>query len=291
MTKENKIESSQTNENPAAKRKVAHALLTMVSNETMAVHFVYRGGAEAVMKLIMESKDIEVLTTCCYCILKATEYEEYCKNLTNRNITSYITELIEKGDQFIKLLCAKILAQLTSVIGIEEFLVLGGALGMIQTLILTERIETMYYAIVCLSNIGPALVGPDAEQTLRIIINLSKHLDMKIYMNAYFYISIITNFSRLEKFSSLLCDEGVLPILLHMMDAFPTINIIGLCVEAFVNLSANKKNRREIASSGIGNQLDKIFEIGTPLVKAYSLMMVGNLLGSNLFMIKLLEKD
>ena len=283
MTRENKTESSQAAENPAAKRKVAHALLTMVSNETMAVHFVYRGGAEAVLKLIMESKDIEVLTTCCYCFLKATEYEEYCKNLTSRNITSFITELIEKGDQFIKLLCAKMLAQLTVVPGLEEFLVLGGAIGIIQALIATQRIETIYYAVVSLANIGPALVGPDAEQTLRIIIGLSKHLDMKIYTNAYFYISIITNFSRLEKFSSLLCDEGTLPILLHMMDAFPSISIVGLCVEAFVNLSANKKNRREIASSGIGNQLDKIFDVGTPLVKAYSLMMVGNLLGSNLF--------
>ena len=283
LTRDNKTESNQASENPAAKRKVAHALLTMVSNESMAVHFVYRGGAEAVMKLIMESKDIEVLTTCCYCFLKATEYEEYCKNLTSRNITSFITELIEKGDQFIKLLCAKMLAQLTVVQGLEEFLVLGGAIGMIQSLISTQRMETIYYAVVCLANIGPALVGPDAEQTLRIIIGLSKYLDMKMYMNAFFYISIITNFSRLEKFSTLLCDEGILPILLHMMDAFPTVNIVALCVEAFVNLSANKKNRREIASSGIGNQLDKIFEVGTPLVKAYSLMMVGNLLGSNLF--------
>ena len=175
------------------------------------------------------------------------------------------------------------LAQLTVVPGLEEFLVLGGAIGIIQALIATQRIETIYYAVVSLANIGPALGGPDAEQTLRIISGLSKHLDMKIYTNAYFYISIITNFSRLEKFSSLLCDEGTLPILLHMMDAFPSISIVGLCVEAFVNLSANKKNRREIASSGIGNQLDKIFDVGTPLVKAYSLMMVGNLLGSNLF--------
>ena len=47
-----------------AQRKVAQALLTMASNESMASHFIFQGGVEAAMKLIGESKDFIVLTKC-----------------------------------------------------------------------------------------------------------------------------------------------------------------------------------------------------------------------------------
>ncbi len=46
-------QKSQTNVN--AQRKVASALLTMVSNPLMLKHFLYKGGFEAVLKLIGES--------------------------------------------------------------------------------------------------------------------------------------------------------------------------------------------------------------------------------------------
>jgi hypothetical protein len=42
--------------NVAAQRKVASALLTMVSNPSMMKHFLFKGGFEAVLKLINESK-------------------------------------------------------------------------------------------------------------------------------------------------------------------------------------------------------------------------------------------
>jgi hypothetical protein len=47
-----------------AQRKVAQALFTMASNESMASHFIFQGGVEAAMKLIGESKDFIVLTKC-----------------------------------------------------------------------------------------------------------------------------------------------------------------------------------------------------------------------------------
>lgn len=42
--------------NYVAQRKVASALLTMVSNPLMMRHFLYKGGYDAVLKLISESK-------------------------------------------------------------------------------------------------------------------------------------------------------------------------------------------------------------------------------------------
>ena len=42
--------------NFTAQRKVARALLTMVSNDVMIKHFLFKGGLDAVLKLIQESK-------------------------------------------------------------------------------------------------------------------------------------------------------------------------------------------------------------------------------------------
>lgn len=42
--------------NFTAQRKVASALLTMVSNPLMMKHFLYKGGFEAVLKLVKECK-------------------------------------------------------------------------------------------------------------------------------------------------------------------------------------------------------------------------------------------
>jgi hypothetical protein len=59
---------SQTDGNVTAQRKVAKALLTMVGNDVMIKHFLYKGGLDAVLKLIHDSKDIEVLQVCANCL-------------------------------------------------------------------------------------------------------------------------------------------------------------------------------------------------------------------------------
>jgi hypothetical protein len=61
--------------NYTAQRKVASALLAMVSNAVMVKHFLYKGGFEAVMKLIAESKDREVLQSCGACLVEV--YKKY----------------------------------------------------------------------------------------------------------------------------------------------------------------------------------------------------------------------
>jgi hypothetical protein len=50
-----------------------------------------------------------------------------------------------------------------------------------------------------------------------------------------------------------------------------------------MNLSMSRKNRREIASSGISVHLDRIFVVGEPETRAHLLRMVGNLLNSGFF--------
>lgn len=52
---ENSIET-KVDVNYTAQRKVANALLTMVRNEIMLKHFLHKGGFEAVLKLVNESK-------------------------------------------------------------------------------------------------------------------------------------------------------------------------------------------------------------------------------------------
>jgi hypothetical protein len=45
----------------------------------------------------------------------------------------------------------------------------------------------------------------------------------------------------------------------------------------------NRKNRREIASSGIASHLDRMFVVGGPETRSHLLKMVGNLLSSGFF--------
>lgn len=58
--------------NFTAQRKVARALLTMVSNDVMIKHFLFKGGLDAVLKLVQESKDVEVLQICANCLTQVT---------------------------------------------------------------------------------------------------------------------------------------------------------------------------------------------------------------------------
>jgi hypothetical protein len=58
----------------------------------------------------------------------------------------------------------------------------------------------------------------------------------------------------LNQFSSILVDEGLLPLLLHLIDVYLNASndeVLKKCTEALTNLSINRKNRREIASCGI----------------------------------------
>ena len=50
------VENAIDNGMFTAQRKVAQALLTMVSNNAMVKHFLHKGGLDAVLKLIQECK-------------------------------------------------------------------------------------------------------------------------------------------------------------------------------------------------------------------------------------------
>ena len=101
---------------------------------------------------------------------------------------------------------------------------------------------------------------------------------------ALFIADLYNNFSRVNHYSSLLVDEGLLPLLLHLIDIHSGIDdVLRRCTEALSNLSINRKNRREIASSGIGSRLTLLFEKGANITRAYTLLVMGNLLSSGLF--------
>lgn len=121
--------------------------------------------------------------------------------------------------------------------------------------------------------------------TLRFLfVQTTKKIDVtKYYVKALFVADIYSNFSRVSHFSSLLCEEGVLPLLIHIMDTHPSDDIMRKCTEALANLSLNRKNRREIASCGIASRLTMIFELGSPSTRSHVLLIMGNLLSSGLF--------
>ena len=277
----------------AAQRKVSHALLTMVNNETMSIHFIHKGGVEAIIKLIGESTDHEVLITCMECLLAATLVPDYCKVLTEKYILSNLQGLLEKADQDIYLKIAQVITNLSYQDNLGEVLVLGGIVGIVQNLFgASQKYDIYYYCMLTMNNIGPVLQGPEAELALKILMSCTKRIDVaRNYQNACFAIDIFVNFSRLLQYATLLCEEGVLPLFIHTLEAYMTLDMMGKICEGFVNLSCTRKNRREIASSGIAGHLDKIFTMGSPGMRAHILSMVGNLLSSGFFHDKIARDD
>ena len=123
-----------------------------------------------------------------------------------------------------------------------------------------------------------------AEQVVRLCFLVVQKLDvMKNFNKALFVSDMYCNFSRLANYSSLLVEEGVLPLLMHLMDSHLHDDILRRCTETLANLSMNRKNRREIASSGIASRLQTLFNTGSTATRSSTLLIVGNLLSSGLF--------
>lgn len=155
-----------------------------------------------------------------------------------------------------------------------------------------------------LCNIAPAIVGNDAELAVRFCFQVCVHVRnfltlfltlwvfckavkkidvVRSVKNALFVADLYNNFSRISHYSSLLVDEGVLPLMLHLMDSHSTDEILKRTSETIANLSINRKNRREIASSGIASRLTLLFDKGSSATRASALLIMGNLLSSGLF--------
>ena len=277
----------------AAQRKVSHALLTMVENESMAPHFMMKGGVEAVIKLLGESTDIDVLSTCMKCLITASAVPEYCKVLTDKYILSTLSGLLDKADQDIALLIAKVTTNLTYQEPLGNVLVLGGVVSIVQGLFqIAHQHSVFFYLMVTMNNIAPCLTGPDAELALKILMSCTKRIDVaRYYENCIFAIDVFVNMTRILHYSIPLCEEGVLPLFIHALEMYLTVDMMGRIAEGFVNLSCTRKNRREIASSGIASHLDKIFTVGAPSMRAHILSMVGNLLTSGFFHDKIARDD
>jgi hypothetical protein len=120
----------------------------------------------------------------------------------------------------------------------------------------------------------------------------SKSLEIKDnYTNALFAVEIFVNFTRCFQYGALLCEEGLLPLIMSMLETHMTSDMIGKVSEALVNLSTTRKNRREIANCGIGLFLDRVFSLGAPDNRADILSMIGNLLTSGYFHDKIAREE
>lgn len=67
--------NQQSLNNVAAQRKVASALLTMVSNPLMMKHFLFKGGFEAVLRLVNDCKKYNILVMVSLHFLLGSDYE------------------------------------------------------------------------------------------------------------------------------------------------------------------------------------------------------------------------
>jgi hypothetical protein len=282
--------------NQVAQRKVAASLLSMANTDSMTNYFLNKGGIEAVTRLIYESGDSDVLYICSTALHSASMKEENCQILISKHIVAPVLKLIEIGDSQVRLHCAKTMVNLSLVSGpSEEQLVMSNALSVVQTMLSTSagNNEIMSSSMVCLSNISPSLASNnDVEVAIRTSLQIAKKLDvLKSEYSATFLMRILANLSCLPMFSNIMCEESITPLLLHVIEAHPHPDIIGYASETFLNLSLVRKNRRDIAASGLAQQLGRIFTIGDANARARALTTIGNLLNSNQFFDKMANKD
>lgn len=285
-------ETSETNR--IAQRKVAKALLTMCSNQHMSVHFISKGGLEAIFKMITESNDKDVLSTCAECLSLASNNPETCITLIIKDVLININILIENGNDIAKLHCVEVLSNLTNIEGQENMLYVKGIFLTFQAILTnTEEKKIIAYVLLCLSNIAHIFnMGPDAELAVRILNQIVKRLDILHDIEAGIFVSeIFNNFCKINSYSSLLVEEGIMVMLVAIIEAYQVSDTLEKCIESFFYLSLNRKNRREIVSSGVHHHFPKLFTIGNAETCAYCLLMIGNLLQVDLYHDKVGQRD
>lgn len=141
-------------------------------------------------------------------------------------------------------------------------------------------------------NIAPIMAGDDAETLVRLLMTGVKRLDVaRDSLSARFISRVFLSISRIPHYVSLMVDEGYLPVILAMLEFIPDNNVVDDCSEILFNLSMLRKNRRDMSTSGISSQINKLFDATNTLSRAYALLLVGNMLGSGLFIDKILRAE
>jgi hypothetical protein len=108
-------------------------------------------------------------------------------------------------------------------------------------------------------NISTCLSGADAELAVRMLLGGTKRLDLLHLPGAAAFVSeLYLNMSRMGQFAPLLTEEGLLPVILTLLECVPEPVVVESCSEILFNLSMLRKNRRDIASSGIASQVIQI---------------------------------
>lgn len=258
----------------------------------MLEHFVYKGGVDAVSKLSYESTDPEVLASCASSIGIAAQQKKHANHLIQKQVISLITCLIENGDELTKYLSAVAAARLTCHEGMDVVLVQNGIMMPLQSLLSSSRLDTVSFAMLSIANASLEMMGNDAETSIRYCLQGCKRLDfIHEFESAFFLSQLFNNLTRLNHFVSLICEEGVLPVLISLLENQPFAEVVEGCSEAFFNLSMLRKNRRDIYGSGVAAQMVRMLQVGSAKARAYCLLMVGNLLGNGLFQDKIAKED
>eukprot|EP00602_Paraphysomonas_sp_CaronLab_P009882 CAMPEP_0185036078 /NCGR_PEP_ID=MMETSP1103-20130426/28517_1 /TAXON_ID=36769 /ORGANISM="Paraphysomonas bandaiensis, Strain Caron Lab Isolate" /LENGTH=1549 /DNA_ID=CAMNT_0027573461 /DNA_START=157 /DNA_END=4806 /DNA_ORIENTATION=- len=279
-------------ENHIAQRKVAAALSAMARNEAMRSVFVYKGGVDAVIKLAYESTDTEVLSSCASSIGKVAEYLDYTTHLIEKNVIPLTSCLIENGDEQTRFCTAIAICNMTTHDGLDTTLVRAGVMMPLQSLLSSSRLDTLCFTLLSIHNVANCMTAADAEGAVRLCLQGCKRLDfMHDYESADFIGRLFRNMSRMPQYVSLLGEEGVLPVLISLLECQPVTEIVDSTSETFFNLSMLRKNRRDIYGSGVAQQIIRMVELGSPQSRAYTLLMVGNLLGSGLIQDKIAKED
>jgi hypothetical protein len=291
---ESDVEEKPKKDNRVAQNKVAKALLAIASNPATVSHFVLQGGMDAIFKLAFDAQDHDTLATCARCIAQAADTAGNRKPMMDKQVLTVITHLIENGGDTTRRFCAECLCRLSCSIGLEDALISGGMMLAVQSLLNLGGQDTISYSALSLTNVALVLTGAEAESLIRAVLLGVRRLDFQTHFESALFVSCVLNgLSRISHYVSLLTDEGVLPVVISLMESVRPDwgEVISYCVELLINLSMMRKNRRDISQCGLAEQLKTVFLLGSGKTRAYMLMIIGNLLSSGLFSEKVSKEE
>ena len=148
-----------------AQRKVAKALVQMVSNDTMLYHFVTKGGLEAINRLVKDASDFEVFSNCAKTLLKASTQHHYGPLLVEKDVMPTLQILVEGGNDDIWLDVARILSNISYSADSRDAdtnIVMNGVFPVLQGLLVNaKRQDTLCYMILTFNNLAPVFDGAD----------------------------------------------------------------------------------------------------------------------------------
>lgn len=247
------------------KRKCSHALLNMSTNRAMQAQFVEQGGLTALLGLATECADNEVVVNCAACLVNLIPYGDVYEpsRLLDLGVVRVLVRLALSNDALVRHCCALCLCRLSAQPGIEERLVVEGALTATTKLVqlFDNTPQTRIVAAKILVNLAAAVEGNQAESLVKHVL---KVLGTMVSGNGtqQFCAEAIASLACLPVARPILAKQGVIATLKLLLTTALTRETTEACAAALCNMGQLHGCRKEMLALGLIRLVSNVLRVG-----------------------------